>query len=423
MEDLDHRVAVVGAGYAGMAAAVTLADAGVRVVVFESVAVPGGRARGVHTQRHDLNNGQHILIGAYTELLRLMQQVGVPSDAVLRVPLELRYADGFVFRSLWLPPPLGLLGGLLTLRNVSIAERFGAVRLMLSLKRRGFRLDPDIPVERLLDAHGQAGRIGDYLWRPLCVAALNTAPGEASAQVFAAVLRDSLAGSEGASDLLLPRVDLSLLFPERAVEYVRLRGGEVRTGETVHGIEPGLRISGESFSQVILAVAPYQLKPFVPLLGNLPEYTYQPIYTCYLQYPEQVKLPFPMLGLSGGMVHWVFDRDALGGTRGLVSCMISAEGAHQHMTHDELAALCHSELARVVKALPGPMWSQVIAEKRATITCSPGIERPAQETPTPGLLLAGDYTDPEYPPVLEAAVRSGVRAARKILAATPLGSS
>ncbi|HEV8095790.1 MAG TPA: hydroxysqualene dehydroxylase HpnE [Burkholderiales bacterium] len=423
MEDLDHRVAVVGAGYAGMAAAVTLADAGVHVVVFESGAVPGGRARRVHVHGRDLDNGQHILIGAYSELLHLMQRVGVPSDAVLRVPLELRYADGFVFRSLGLPAPLGLLGGLLALRTVSLAERFGAVRLMLSLKRRGFRLDPDIPVERLLEAHGQAGRIGDYLWRPLCVAALNTPPEEASAQVFAAVLRDSLAGSEDASDLLLPRVDLSQLFPERAAEYVRARGGKVRTGETVHGIEPGLRIAGESFSQVILAVAPYQLKPFASLLGDLPEYTYQPIYTCYLQYPGRVKLPFPMLGLSAGTAQWVFDRDALGGAQGLVSCMISAEGAHQRMTHAELAAICHGELARVVKALPAPKWSQVIAEKRATITCSPGIERPAQETPTSGLLLAGDYTDPEYPPVLEAAVRSGVRAAKKILAASPRKSS
>ena len=423
MEDLDHRVAVVGAGYAGMAAAVTLADAGVRVVVFESGAVPGGRARRVRAHGHDLDNGQHILIGAYTELLRLMQQVGVPSDAVLRVPLELRYADGFVFRSLWLPAPLGLLGGLLALRDVSIAERLGAIRLMRSLKRRGFRLDPDIPVERLLEAHGQAGRIGNYLWRPLCVAALNTAPQQASAKVFAAVLRDSLAGSQDASDLLLPRVDLSQLLPERAADYVRMRGGEVRTGETVHGIEPGLRIAGESFSQVILAVAPHQLKPFAALLGNLPDYTYQPIYTCYLQYPQRVMLPFPMLGLSAGMVQWVFDREVLGGKRGLVSCMISAEGPHQHMTHPELAAICHSELARVVKALPQPNWSQVIAEKRATITCAPGIERPAQETPTPGLMLAGDYTDPEYPPVLEAAVRSGVRAARKTLAATPRRSS
>jgi uncharacterized protein with NAD-binding domain and iron-sulfur cluster len=99
-----------------------------------------------------------------------------------------------------------------------------------------------------------------------------------------------------------------------------------------------------------------------------------------------------------------------------VSCIISAEGEHQRLTHAELAASCHREVAGALGQLPDPEWSQVIAEKRATISCMPGVPRPAQETPTPGLFLAGDYTDPEYPPVLEAAVRSGVRAAKKVLA-------
>ena len=416
MENLDHRVAIVGAGYAGMAAAATLAEAGARVVVFESGAIPGGRARRVQAHGRELDNGQHILVGAYTELLRLMRLVGVPPDAVLRVPLELRYTDGAALRALWLPEPLGLLGGLLMLRNVPFAERLGAVRLMRWLQRKAFRLDEDVPLSRFLEEHAQAGKIGDYLWRPLCVSALNTPPGQASAQVFVAVLRDSLAGSDGASDLLLPRLDLSRLFPEQAAEFVRAKGGEVRTGVTVRTIEPSLRIGEETFSGVILAVAPYHLEPFAPLLAKLPEFTYQPIYSCYLQYPQRVRFPFPMLGQTSGLVQWIFDRDALGGKRGLVSCMISAEGAHQHMTHPDLAAACHRELAQVFPALPQPEWSQVIAEKRATITCSPGIIRPAQETRTRGLFLAGDYTDPEYPPVLEAAVRSGVRAARKVLA-------
>ena len=418
MEDLGHRVAIVGAGYAGMAAAVTLAAAGVRVVVFDAGPVPGGRARRVHPHGRELDNGQHILIGAYTELLRLMRLVGVPQDAVLRVPLELRYADGFALRSLALPAPLGLLGGLLVLRGVPFAERLGAIRFMQSLKRAKFRLASDLSVDRLLESHRQGGRIGDYLWRPLCVAALNTPPGQASAQVFINVLRDSLAGDADASDLLLPRVDLSQLFPERAVEFVRLRGGEVRTGETVHGIGSDLRIGGETFAAIVLAVAPFQLEPFAALLGKVPEYSYQPIYTCYLQYSQRVKLSFPMLGLTAGMVQWLFDREKLGGKHGLVACMISAEGKHQEMTHPELAAACHRELVQVLGALPEPEWSQVIAEKRATITCIPGVVRPAQETRTPGLFLAGDYTDPEYPPVLEAAVRSGVRAATKILATT-----
>ena len=92
-----------------MAAAVTLADKGAKVTVFEAGPVAGGRARRVSTGGRELDNGQHILIGAYTELLRLMALVGTPADALLRVPLELRYADGFAFRSMGLPAPLGVL--------------------------------------------------------------------------------------------------------------------------------------------------------------------------------------------------------------------------------------------------------------------------------------------------------------------------
>jgi predicted NAD/FAD-dependent oxidoreductase len=157
------------------------------------------------------------------------------------------------------------------------------------------------------------------------------------------------------------------------------------------------------------------LKPFATLTGELPEFSYQPIYTCYLQYGARVRLPLPMLGLAGGLVQWVFDRGALGGARGLLACMISAQGDHQQMTHEEIAAACHRELVAALPGLGPPEWTQVIAEKRATISCTPGLRRPAQVTPTPRLYLAGDYTDPDYPPTLEAAVRSGVRAARRAL--------
>src|SRR4249920_3386609 len=99
MENLARSLAIVGAGYAGMAAAVTLAARGVPVTVFESGPVPGGRARRVTTEGRELDNGQHILVGAYTELFRLMRLVGVPEEAVLRLPLELRYAKDFRLRA------------------------------------------------------------------------------------------------------------------------------------------------------------------------------------------------------------------------------------------------------------------------------------------------------------------------------------
>jgi len=144
----------------------------------------------------------------------------VPSNAVLRMPLELRYASGFALRALWLPQPFDLLGGLLAARRVPLRERLDAVRFVLAMRRRRFRLHEDCSVEDLLARHRQGGTIGKHLWRPLCVSALNTPPAQASAAVFLAVLRDTLAGPPGASDLLLPRVDLSRLFPEPAAAFV-----------------------------------------------------------------------------------------------------------------------------------------------------------------------------------------------------------
>jgi len=405
-----RRVAIVGAGYAGMAAAVTLAQRGTAVTVFESGPVPGGRARRVATQGHTLDNGQHILAGAYTTLFSLMHAVGVPANAVMRVPLELHYADGFKFRALYFPAPLGLLAGLLATRGLPWRERLDAVRFMRALRRQAFRLEQDCTVSELLERHAQNGRIGHYLWRPLCVSALNTPPERASARVFLAVLRDTLGGDAEASDLILPCVDLSRLFPEPAADWLRARGAEVRCDTPVRDLG-ALRAQ---FERVILAVGPHQVKAIAPELAV--EFEYQPIYTCYLQYDARTRLPFPMLGLAQGLVQWVFDRGRLTGEKGLLAAVISAQGDHQQMTQEELAATCHREIAAALPGLPAPQWTRVIAEKRATIAARESLPRPAVETPLAGVFLAGDYMDPEYPPTLEAAARSGVRAAERALA-------
>ena len=408
---MDHRIAVVGAGYAGMAAAVTLAQRNLKVAVFESASVPGGRARRVVSQGTELDNGQHILVGAYTELYRLMRVVGVAADALLRLPLEIRYTRRFAFRKRWLPAPLGLLAGLLLAKGIPLRERRDALAFLSHLKKTRFRLPQDMTVQRLLESHRQTGRIGRYLWRPLCVSALNTPVEQASSNAFLAALRDTLGGADSASDLLLPRVDLSRLFPEPAADFVKSRGGEVRLRSTVQSLD-----ELKDFSKVIVAVGPHQLENLLPDVAA--GYTYQPIYTCYLQYAEKARLPFPMLGLAGGLVQWVFDRGALLGERGRLACVISAQGDHQQMTQEDLAAACRRELARELPGIGEPLWWRVIAEKRATVSCSPGVPRPGPRTDLGNVFLAGDYTDPEYPPTLEAAVRSGVRAAETAIQET-----
>jgi len=406
---MDRRVAVVGAGYAGMAAAVTLAERGIPVTVFESGQVPGGRARRIVSQGSELDNGQHILVGAYSELFRMMRTVGVPDGALLRLPLDIRYASDFHFRKLRLPAPFGLLAGLLAARGIPPREKLAAVRFMILMRKISFRLETDIVVDEMLKRYRQDGRIGHYLWRPLCVSALNTPSAQASANAFLAALRDTLMGNDDASDLLLPRVDLSRLFPEPAMNFLSERGHQVRLR---HPVQDVMELKSE-FSAVIVAVGPHQLKALLPELA--PEYSYQPINTCYLQYPAGVKLPFPMLGLADGLVQWVFDRGALTGEQGLLAAVISAQGDHQQMTQDDLAAACHRELSNAHLVNEAPVWTRVIAEKRATVTCGPGVKRPDTVTRFPGIFLAGDYTDPEYPPTLEAAVRSGIRAAGQAL--------
>ena len=407
--DPSERVAVIGAGYAGLAAAVTLAQRGKRVTVFESGPLPGGRARRVTTAGRTLDNGQHILVGAYTTLLGLMRTVGADPDALLlRIPLELRYVRNFRLRAPALPAPLHLAAALVTATGLNWRERFRAVMFMQGMKRARYRVSIELSVAGLLEAHDQSINICRYLWHPLCISALNTLPQFASANAFLAVLRDSLGGPRSASELLMPRVDLTELFPAPAAKWLAAHGGEIRCGAPVRELGPVLT----EFGQVIVAVGPHQLEPLLP--GMTGDYTYQPIYTIYLKYPRQVKLDLPMLGLADGIVQWVFDRGRLGGEPGLLACVISAQGDHQQMEHDELAATCHRELESAIGILPKPEWTQVIAEKRATVTCVPGIRRFGPRTDVPNVFLAGDYTDPEYPPTLEAAVLSGIRAAQHV---------
>jgi squalene-associated FAD-dependent desaturase len=422
-----NRVAVVGAGWAGLAAAVTLAERGVPVTVFEASRSLGGRARRVSIDGVDLDNGQHVLIGAYRECLRLMRVIGAdPERLLVRLPLELRYADGFHLRAPRLPYPINLGAALVRATGLPISESASAVGFMASLRLRNFKVNPDRPVAKFLDEHGQSGALRTHLWEPFCVSALNTPVEVASAQVFANVLRDGLTGRREASDFLLARTDLGKLFPEPAADYVKAHSGEIRLGEPVRRlarIPGGFRVNDAlEFSSVVIACAPQhaaqllvQLPELADALSRINAFSYEPIVTCYLQYPESVSLPSPMLGFTEGILQWVFDRGRIGGTGGLLAAVISASGEHEALSRESLIDRIQSELRAVLGPQAKPHWSQVITEKRATFSCVPRLERPEGTTPLPGLLLAGDYVATDYPGTLEAAVRSGVAAGTRAL--------
>lgn len=433
------KVAVVGGGWAGLAAAVELGAAGEQVTVFEAAKQLGGRARSLPLHGQQLDNGQHLLLGAYRETLRLMNTVGAdPCRLLKRMALELRYpGSGFHLRLPPLPAPLNLALGLFAARGAGLAEKLAAVRFMRALQRRNYRLDADCTVSELLDRHRQQGSLRRHLWEPLCLAALNTLPQQASAQIFANVLHDSLGGGRADTDLLLPAADLDRVFALPAAEFIRAHQGEIRLSSRVESIarddagDPSLAVGGQRFDRVIVALAPHQAAPLLAphrptaaIAALLAGYDYEPIGTLYAAYPPELRLPFPMLGLSGpdALGQWVFDRGQLGGAPGLMAFVLSAQGAWEEDQGAALLAALHGDLERALRrTLPPPLWHRLIRERRATFRCRPDLPRPSAETPLPGLWLAGDYCCADYPATLEGAVRSGVAAARGARQARPAG--
>lgn len=430
------KVAVVGAGWGGLAAAVRAAQAGHAVTLLEAARTLGGRARALPGTLIDgtpvlLDNGQHILIGAYAASLGLMRTVGVdPDAALLRLPLTLRFADG---TGLALPdaaPPWDALAGILTARGWSLRERLALLARAARWQRAGFRCAPLLSVADL--CAGLPRRLVHDFLEPLCVSALNTPIAQACGATFLRVLGDSLFAGHGGSHLLLPRVDLGALLAEPAARWLQARGHAVHTGRRVQTLARaghGWQLDGEAFDAVLLATGSGEAARLA-LQAGASDAAHAPalqtwakaaqalrhgaIATVYAQQPgvRGALLPAPLLALRGAPAQFVFDRQPLGGPPGLLAFVVSAFAG-------ERAALQTAVLAQAARelALPGLQALQTVVERRATFLCTPGLARPGMVL-APGLLACGDYVAGPYPATLEGAVRHGA-AAVALLAAAP----
>ena len=426
-----RRVAIIGGGYAGIAAAVSLAERGIQSTIFEAGKVLGGRARRVEYRDELLDNGQHILSGAYSELLRLMHLVGVGEDAYIRLPLAIYLPPDFSLVAARLPAPAHLAWALLTAQGLTLSDRIAAVRLVWHLRARQFLVGGNVTVAHLMAEFKQPEAVIKFLWSPLTISALNTPPSTASGQVFANVIRDALVANRAASDMLLPRHDLSTMFPEPAANWLAAHGGIVQLGKRVTAITPddgGIRIQTNTdtslFSAAVIAVGPHQLNSIdMPAaILSAETFSYEPIATIYLKFDGPLQLSRPMIGQSSGVVQWFFDRRQIfanvASHGGLVAAVISASGPHQQLSGDELANAALHELSRHTGKLPSLTWHRVIIEKFATFACTPDAQavRPPVTTKLPGIFIAGDYSQGDYPATLEGAARSGVNAANAVFA-------
>jgi squalene-associated FAD-dependent desaturase len=326
---------------------------------------------------------------------------------------------------------------LLRAKGLNLEDKLALARFSTTARWMGWELHNDCSVAELLERFDQTERLQRLMWRPLCLAALNTAAERASAKVFLAVLRDSLGGRRAASDMLLPRVDLSALFPERAAAFLAERGMAVHTGCRVNSIERsdrqwrintgGAPLLADAVIVATTAGEAARLLNAAPGTPDARELDHEPIVTCYLQYDEATALPHPFYALiddpdAGRWGQFVFDRGQLHRAHaGMLSVVVSAAERALDLPQAELASRIAMQLQRDFDnvALGAPRWSKVISEKRATFSCTPGLIRPQVDTGIPGLARAGDYVAGPYPGTLESAVRSGIAAARHVGGAIP----
>ena len=461
------KLSIIGAGWSGLACAVAATQAGWQVELFEAANEAGGRARSLEQSFAGvpLDNGQHILLGAYRDTLALMRTVGVnPDDVLLRLPLDLRTADW-----LGLKLPTGLLGGhannflpaswpadlsasdLTTslpnsllgtldafwklLVGVAFAKGWSALdkwRLMQAGWRwqgSGVTCDATWSVHQLCEASKLTTNVVQGLIEPLCLSALNMPLQSASAAVFLRVLHDAMFSGIGSSDLLIPKTDLGALFPQACVKWLRQHGTQVHLGRrfTQDDLAQWLAESGTTTKRALVIACPaWEAARLTQTVAptwsaQAQALSHTAIATVYLQCHDAgfTGLNRPMVALRmhpNAPAQFVFDRGALCQQHGLLAAVVSASEREREQISTQVQQQVAEQLG--LKQLS---VVQTVVEKRATFACLPHtFEGPDQAGVKPDIFVApnifacGDYVRGPYPATLEGAVRSGLQVVRHL---------
>lgn len=416
------KLAIIGAGWAGLAAAVQAAERGVAVTLFEAGRVAGGRARGVAAEEgfSFCDNGQHLLIGGYAGVLGFLRRLGVDvARAFVRVPMQWHLVDGVRFQAAFLPKPLNILSGIAFAQNATLPEKWALcrdVQQLLSWQRAG---GADKTVADFLVQRRVSAKWRDEFWQPMVWGALNTPLETASLRVLAHVLNDG-----AGSNFLIPNNDLGKLLVEPALAKLGALGGrfvpQTRVGRLAWANQK-IIVENEVFDRVIVAVAPYHLAGLLPekswgaVQAAVQSWHYHAITTVYLRYENALQLPVLMTGFAHGTAQWLIDRSRVNG-RNELAAVISFSEQHGRLSAAEWAARVHADVLRVAPHAGLPVASKVITEKRATVAATPNRAMlPQKSLNENGIFVAGDYLSERYPATLEAAVQSGVMAANAAL--------
>lgn len=428
----DRDVVIVGGGFAGLSAAVKLAQMGHSPLLLERRPSLGGRAYSfTHGETGDtVDNGQHVLMRCCHAVLAFLETIEsdpVHFDDRFSIPfVDDRGRRHRLEAPLWLPPSLGLLVAFLKFGPTSWRDATGLRRALPY-----FQSPPNgISVSQWLDEVDQSDAIRRAFWHPLCLSVLNAPPETAPAGELLTVLAEAFSQQAGAS-LGWSTVGLSGLYTEQARAFIERHHGEVRTGIYVDEVDADadrlqLTLRGRSTlatAALILAVPPPRASQLLattilePLLTRLKTFKPSPILGINLWFDRPI-LEEPFIGLLDATVEWVFNKSVIFGRSrqasvGHLSLVVSASTALLLKSDEELVDVGLEDLRRagLINSDERPVHSLVIHEKQATYSRPVTSDPIPIETDIPGLLLAGDWTDTGLPPTIESAVRSGNRAA------------
>jgi squalene-associated FAD-dependent desaturase len=429
------KVAVVGGGLAGMAAALECADAGAEVTLLESRPRPGGATFSIRRDGLWMDNGQHVFLRCCTDYRDFLTRLGVTVEATLqeRLSIPIVASGGRVvrLRRAPLPAPLHLLPAIARFRFLSVRDRLGIARAVRPLSR--LDLDDGTLDRRTfgewLAEHGQSVASVDALWNLIVLPTVNLPAAEASLLLAAKVFQTGLLESADAGDIGYAAVPLQQLHGDAGERALERAGATVRVRTRVDRVAPsraGMSVTfdgdGLEADAAVLAVpheeaATLLPRGAIPQAGELPYLGASPIVNLHVVYDRQVT-DLPFAAGHASPVQWVFDR-----TRGSgleqgqylavsLSCAREYVGQRVNDLRGQFVPALEQLFPRARSASIERFF--VTREQRATFRQGPGtaVLRPGPRTLVPGLYLAGAWTDTGWPATMEGAVRSGRAAAR-----------
>lgn len=424
---------IVGAGWAGLACAYELSKAGHSVKIIEAAPQIGGRARKIRFNEHELDNGQHLVIGAYKTLRAILRELHLQESELFRImPMQLIVHSTKTIRLKLprIPAPFNFGLGLLSARQIPWRDKLKIINFITQLKKIGYRLQKDCTVLECLKNYHQSTLVIEHLWEPIAIAAMTTSIEVASAQVFINILQELLQESS-ASDWYFPTVDLSKLLPDHLANSLQKNNGQIIFNQSVKNLtlenDKCISIASNKYfwsaDNIVLATTPWQTaelcKPhsnLQVLQHTLSQFHYEPITTVYLIFDQPVALHYPMLGLINSPCHWIFDR-AFSHQPNILSAIITGKKALALTDKIALEQTILSDLRKYFPNLPNPIACKIICEKRAAFSCDVATQsiRPKARTPIRNLWLTGDYLQTGLPATLEGALLSGKQTAREII--------